>query len=91
MGVNYRLEPIIEGDALTADLMAEYKEKSVFIDVHGFQHYCRNIDRMKGGGVLKARIFQGFGESVKYVVVPIFEWQLLDDFQDKKQYLERLL
>lgn len=91
MNIFHQLEPVIENNTLTADLVIENNDKNLFIDIHGFQHYCRNCERLKGGGILKTKLFKGFGENIKYFIIPIFEWQLITEHSFKVKYLEKLL
>ena len=89
--IPHRLEPYVEGDTLTADLVVEKENQMIFIDVHGFQHYFRNEEKLKGGSLLKIRLFNGFGTQFRYVIVPIFEWQLIGNEKEKEDYLMKIL
>ncbi len=57
----------------------------IVIDTHGYQHFMRNCDLIKGNALLKKNILKNLG--YEYIYIPIFEWYLLDE-NSKKNYLK---
>ena len=55
----------------------KYPNKTVFdvvIDVHGFHHFMRNCNKVKGGSSLKGKILKDEGCIYQYVSVE--EWEM---------------
>jgi hypothetical protein len=63
-------------------------QKQVIIDIHGYNHYMRNTDHLRGKNILKRTILEKYRYT--YIEIKITDWELLDKEQ-KTKYLEDLL
>lgn len=68
------------------DDFIEVPVRNIIIELHGFQHFLRNSDSVKGGSVLKKKLLEA--EQYHYYYIPIDEWELASD---KKAYLKDFL
>jgi len=76
----------VEVDA--AVLQYRGNECKIAVEANGVHHYPRNSERPLGRDVIKRRILEEQGWKV--LIVPYFEWCLLEDAQ-RAGYLEDLI
>eukprot|EP00331_Platyophrya_macrostoma_P029770 CAMPEP_0176462246 /NCGR_PEP_ID=MMETSP0127-20121128/35145_1 /TAXON_ID=938130 /ORGANISM="Platyophrya macrostoma, Strain WH" /LENGTH=272 /DNA_ID=CAMNT_0017854111 /DNA_START=491 /DNA_END=1309 /DNA_ORIENTATION=- len=89
IGVEHSVEQKVE--LIPVDFVLtqpDSKDRTIAIDFHGYSHFFRNTDRLKGGLALKEKILTSL--NCKYLQISIFDWMLLDD-EGKKNYLREML
>ena len=62
--------------------------KRIVIDFHGYNHFFRNNENLKGNAVFKRKILEKL--NCVYVEVRIMDWLLLDD-NGKIEYMRNVL
>ena len=62
--------------------------KKLVIDFHGYSHFFRNSEDLKGNAVFKRKIFENL--NIEYMEITIFDWLLLEDIQ-KLEYMRARL
>lgn len=83
--ISYKIEEKLNGLDVDVILGDQFNEYQIVIDVHGYQHYFRNIERLKGHNILKRKIIKNFG--YEYFEIPIFVWHSLLDDKLKLKYI----
>jgi len=90
---NLEIEHTIEErvDQLAVDIVLEKRtrdNKKLIIDFHGYNHFFRNTEELKGNALFKRKVLEGLGHE--YVEITIFDWLLLGE--DKKtDYIKTLV
>jgi hypothetical protein len=87
MKISYKIEDKLEDidvDIILGDIFEDYM---IVIDIHGYQHYFRNAEVLKGNNIFKRKLVRALG--YKYFEIPIFVWQGLFDEDSKYEYIEK--
>ena len=84
--ISYKIEDRLEHlevDIILGDFIQDY---NIVIDIHGYQHYFRNTEVLKGNNLFKRYLITKI-IGYKYFEVPVFVWQSLLDEESKQEYM----
>jgi hypothetical protein len=91
LGINFKIEQRFYG--LDVDLLL-YDRKNAepvgVLEVHGLQHFLRNVDALSGDSLLKKKIIESIVGETNYFEVHLETWTMLAD-KDRPTFLRDLL